>query len=192
VESLANETGMSMANASQHLQILRAAGLVESAKDGLYVSYRVASAEVPAFLVALRGLATSLLNDVDRIMQQFAASRLPLEPVDRETLLARVQRGEVVLLDVRPFEEYRAGHIPGARSMPMAELDRRLAELPVDRPIIAYCRGRYCLLAPEAVEILRARGFNALRLEDGVHEWRSHGLGIAVVDYPSSINYSTS
>lgn len=192
VESLANETGMSMANASQHLQILRAAGLVESSKDGLYVSYRVASAEVPAFLLALRRLATSLLGDVDRIMQQFAASSLPLEPVDRETLLVRVQRGEVVLLDVRPFEEYRAGHIPGARSMPMAELDRRLAELPIDRPIVAYCRGRYCLLAPEAVEILRSRGFDALRLEDGVHEWRSHGLGIAVMDSPGSSNYSTS
>jgi rhodanese-related sulfurtransferase/DNA-binding transcriptional ArsR family regulator len=184
VESLANQTGMSVANTSQHLQTLRAVGLVAAEKDGLFVSYSLAGTQVPDFLLALRRLATSLLGDVDRIVQQFAASRHPVEPVDRETLLTRIQQGEVVLVDVRPFEEYRAGHIPGARSMPMAELEQRLTELPRDRQIVAYCRGPYCLLAPEAVEILRARGFTALRLEDGVHEWRAHGLRIHAVDPP--------
>jgi rhodanese-related sulfurtransferase/DNA-binding transcriptional ArsR family regulator len=191
VESLANQTGMSVANTSQHLQILRAVALVEAEKDGLFVSYRVAGSEVPAFLVALRRLSTSLLGDVDRIVQQFVASRHPLEPLDRETLLTRVEQGEVILLDVRPFEEYSAGHIPGARSLPMAELERRLTELPTDRPIVAYCRGPYCLLAPEVVDMLRAKGFNALRLEDGVHEWRARGLRIAVADSPDIV-YPTS
>lgn len=186
VESLANQTGMSVANTSQHLQILRAVGLVESEKDGLFVSYRLTGTQVPDFLLALRRLATSLLGDVDRIVQQFVASRHPMEPVDRETLLTRVQQGEVVLLDVRPLEEYRAGHIPGARSMPMAELEQRLAELPRDRQIVAYCRGPYCLLAPDAVELLRGKGFTALRLEDGVHEWRARGLPINAMDSPGS------
>jgi len=182
VESLANQTGMSVANTSQHLQILRAVGLTESEKNGLFVSYRLADTEVADFLLALRRLATSRLGDLDRIVQRFVADRHPLEAVDRETLLARVQLGEVVLIDVRPLEEYRAGHIPGARSMPIAELEQHLAELPCDRQIVAYCRGPYCLLAPEAVEILRGKGFTALRLEDGVQEWRARGFQIDVMD----------
>jgi rhodanese-related sulfurtransferase len=182
VESLANQTGMSVANTSQHLQTLRAVALVESEKEGVFVSYRLTGTQVPDFLLALRRFATSQLGDVDRIVQQFVVRRYPVEPVNRETLLTRIHLGEVVLLDVRPFEEYRAGHIPGARSMPMAELEQRLTELPRDRQIVAYCRGPYCLLAPEAVEILRARGFTALRLEDGVHEWRSHDLQVRALD----------
>lgn len=179
VESLANQAGMSVANTSQHLQILRAAGLAESEKEGTFVSYRLADTQVADFLLALRRLATSRLGDVDRIVQKFVSGDShPLEPVDRETLLTRVQQGAVVLLDVRPLEEYRAGHIPGAHSMPMAELEQRLTELPGDRQIVAYCRGPYCLWALEAVKILRARGFTARRLEDGVQEWRAHGFGL--------------
>lgn len=179
VESLANQAGMSVANTSQHLQILRAAGLAEAEKEGIFVSYRLADTQVADFLLALRRLATSRLGDVDRIVQKFVSGDShPLEPVDRETLLTRVQQGLVVLLDVRPLEEYRAGHIPGARSMPMAELEQRLTELPGGREIVAYCRGPYCLMALEAVETLRAKGFTAQRLEDGVQEWRAHGLSI--------------
>lgn len=179
VESLANHAGMSVANTSQHLQILRAAGLAESEKEGTFVSYRLADPQVADFLLALRRLATARLGDVDRIVQKFVSEDShPLESVDRETLLTRVQQGAVVLLDVRPLEEYRAGHIPGARSMPMAELEQRLTELPGDRQIVAYCRGPYCLWALEAVNILRAKGFTARRLEDGVQEWRARGLGI--------------
>jgi len=178
VESLANQAGMSVANTSQHLQILRAAGLAESEKEGIFVSYRLADTQVADFLLELRRLATSRLGDVARIVQKFVSGdNHPLESVDRETLLTRVQQGAVVLLDVRPLEEYRAGHIPGARSMPMAELEQRLTELPGDRQIVAYCRGPYCLWALEAVTILRAKGFTARRLEDGVQEWRARGLG---------------
>lgn len=180
VESLANQTGMSVANASQHLQILRAVGLVESAKDGIFVTYRLADMQVADFLGALRPLATSRISDVDRIVQQFVANTPAFEAVDAATLLARVQRGEVVLLDVRPPEEYRAGHVPGARSIPMVELEQRVGELPRDRQIVAYCRGPYCLWASEAVEILRAKGCIASRLEDGIHEWRARGFQISV------------
>jgi rhodanese-related sulfurtransferase/DNA-binding transcriptional ArsR family regulator len=185
VESLANQTGMSVANASQHLQILRAAGLAESAKDGLFVTYRLADVQVADFLVALRQLATSRIGDVDRIVRQFVTDSHSFETVDRATLLTRVQHGEVVLLDVRPLEEYRTGHIPGARSIPVTELEQRVAELPSDRQIVAYCRGPYCLLAPEAVEILRAKGLVVSRLEDGIHEWRARGFPINVSDSPS-------
>jgi rhodanese-related sulfurtransferase/DNA-binding transcriptional ArsR family regulator len=186
VESLANQTEMSVANASQHLKILRAAGLAESARDGLFVTYRLADTQVADFLITLRRLATSRIGDLDRIVQQFVEDSHPLEPVDGATLLTRVRQGEVVLLDVRPLEEYRAGHIPGARSIPIAELEQRLAELPGDRQIVAYCRGPYCLWAIEAVEVLRARGFVVSRLEDGIHEWRARGLQLEISDSSSS------
>lgn len=175
VEALANQTGMSVANTSQHLQILRGVGLVECQKEGLFVSYRLASPQVPEFLLALRRLASSVIGDVSRILQQFVEGEHPLEPVDRETLLARVENGEIMLIDVRPREEYRAGHLPGARSLPLTELEHRLVELPSDQKIVAYCRGPYCLLALQAVELLRSRGFTATRLEDGVQEWRARG-----------------
>ena len=184
VESLAKQTEMSVANASQHLQILRAVGLAESAKDGLFVTYRLADLLVAEFMLALRQLATSHIGEVDRIVQQFVADDQSFEAVDRATLLTRVLQGEAVLLDVRPLEEYRAGHIPGARSIPMEELEQRVAELPSGHQIVAYCRGPYCLWAQEAVEILRAKGFVVSRLKDGIHEWRAHGFQIDVSDSP--------
>lgn len=184
VESLANQTEMSMANTSQHLQVLRGTALVGSQKDGLFVSYRVASVQVAEFLRTLRRLAGAVLVDAERNLQRFVESELPLEAFDRDALLTGVQNGEILLLDVRPSEEYRAGHLPGARSMPLEELEQRLVELPATPHIVAYCRGPYCLLAQQAVEILRANGFMATRLAEGVQEWRARGD--RVVDGPDS------
>lgn len=178
VEGLADQTGMSVANTSQHLQVLRAAGLVEAAKEGLYVTYRVASDEVATFSVQLRRLAESRLADVERIKRQFFATSDDLDAVSGKELLGRVRRGEVVLLDVRPAEEYGAGHLPGAISIPHDELKRRLSELPKNRRVIAYCRGPYCVFASEAVKLLGSRGFKASRIEDGVVDWRARGLPV--------------
>lgn len=179
VEGLAEQTGMSVANTSQHLQVLRAAGLVESEKDGLYVTYRLASDDVADFFVRLRSLAETQLADLERIKRQFFASANDLDAVSGKELLHRVRRGQVVLLDVRPPEEYGVGHIQGAISIPLNELKRRMAELPKGHEIVAYCRGPYCLLAVEAVKLLRARGFTATRMEAGVPDWRARGLPVA-------------
>lgn len=180
VEALAQETGMSVANTSQHLQRLRAARLVEADKEGLYVTYRLADQAVCDFVQNMRRLAESRLAEVEQITRRFLDGREGMEPVNREALLKRVQEGAVTLLDVRPVEEYRAGHIPGALSISLKELETRLSELPRDREIIAYCRGPYCVLAVEAVEKLRANGFKATRLDWGVPEWRARGLPVGV------------
>lgn len=180
VERLARETGQSVANTSQHLQLLRRARLVEAEKRGLYVTYRLPDDGVAEFYRGMRVLAESRLGEIHRITRDFLTGRGALEPVDREILIGRVLRGEVTLLDVRPVEEYAAGHIPGAVSVPLRELEHRLAELPRRRQIVAYCRGPYCVLAVEAVARLRARGFRALRLEDGIPDWRARGLSVAV------------
>ncbi|HWP38276.1 MAG TPA: metalloregulator ArsR/SmtB family transcription factor [Gemmatimonadales bacterium] len=185
VERLARLTGQSVANASQHLQVLRRARLVESEKHGLYVTYRLPDEGVAQFYRALRILAETRLAEIQRVAEDFLAARGLLEPVDREDLVRRVLRGEVTLLDVRPAEEYRAGHIPHAVSLPLGQLEQRLAELPRDRDIVAYCRGPYCVLAVEAVSRLRARGFRALRLEDGVPDWRARGLPVAAGSEPA-------
>jgi rhodanese-related sulfurtransferase len=182
VEVLAKETGLSVANASQHLQVLRAARLVEAEKVGLFVSYRLADQTVCEFFRAMRVLAESRLAEVEQIKRQFLEGREGMEPVDRDALLKRVREGEVIVLDVRPVEEYRAGHIPGALSVPLKKLKRHLSELPHDQEIVAYCRGPYCVLAMQAVEILRAKGFNAVRLEEGVQDLRAIGFPIAVGD----------
>jgi rhodanese-related sulfurtransferase len=176
VEGLADLAGMSVANTSQHLQVLRAAGLVEAEKGGLYVTYRLASEDVGVFSVQLRRLAESRLADVERVKRQFFATTEDLDAVSGEELLGRVRRGEVVLLDVRPSEEYDAGHLPGAVSIPHGELKRRLAEIPKNRRVVAYCRGPYCVFAGQAVRLLRSRGFKAARIEDGVADWRARGL----------------
>ena len=173
VESLADQSAMSVANTSRHLQVLRAAGLVEADKDGLYVTYRLASEEVGVFAVHLRRLAESRLADVEKIKRRFFATTDDLDGVSGKELLARVRRGEAVLLDVRPAEEYGAGHLPGAISIPHDELKRRLTELPKSRAIVAYCRGPYCVFAAEAVRLLRSRGFDATRSEYGVADWRA-------------------
>ncbi|MCC6145102.1 MAG: ArsR family transcriptional regulator [Candidatus Hydrogenedentes bacterium] len=180
VEVVAREAGLTVANASQHLRALRAARLVESEKRGLYVTYRVADAEVTAFFRAMRTLAENRLVDIERVTREFLSARSGMERVDRDELLRRVRAGSVTVLDVRPPEEFRAGHIPGAISVPLAELKRRMREFSRSSEIVAYCRGPYCVLAVKAVELLRKQGFRAVRLEDGVADLRARGFSIAV------------
>lgn len=182
VEVLAIETGLTVANASQHLQVLRATRLVEAEKVGLFVSYRLADQAVCEFFRAMRMLAESRLAEVEQIKRRFLNGREGMEPVDRSALIKRVREGEVIVLDVRPFEEYNAGHIPGAISIPLKELKRHLSELPHDQEIVAYCRGPYCVLAIQAVEMLRANGFNAVRLEEGIQDLRTMGFPIVPGD----------
>jgi len=180
VEVLAKESGLTVANASQHLQVLRAARLVEAEKEGLFVSYRLADKTVCEFFRTMRVLAESRLAEVEQIKRRFLEGRERMEPVDRKALLERVGKGAVTVLDVRPAEEYNAGHIPGAISIPLKELQLRLLDLPRDQEIVAYCRGPYCVLSIQAVELLRSRGFQAVRLEEGIQDLRALGFAIAV------------
>ena len=182
VEALAGATAMGVTNTSAHLQVLRHARLVETRKQGTKVHYRLAGDEVAGFIAALRDLTRVRLAEVDRVVADYFAARDALEPVSRTELVERASRGEVVILDVRPAEEFAAGHIPGALSVPLDQLDAALMRLPRRARIVAYCRGPYCVLAPQAVERLRARGFNAHRLVDGMPEWRLAGLPVAVGD----------
>ena len=175
VEALALQAGISLANASQHLQVLRGTRLVDAEKKGLRVEYRLASDEVCQFFLTLRGLAESRLTEIDQVTREYFESRGAMEAVEGEELLRRVRDGEVTVLDVRPAEEYRAGHIPGALSVPVSELKARLRELPKAREVVAYCRGPYCVMALEAVQLLRAKGFEAHRMEQGVVDWRARG-----------------
>lgn len=184
VEVLAREAALSVANTSQHLRILHAARLVEARKEGLFVTYRLADQQVCGFYRTLRALAESRLAEIETIVRQFNNGREWMEPVKKQALLERVRRAEVIVLDVRPPEEYRAGHIPGAVSIPLKELKAQLSKLPRGREIVAYCRGPYCVLAVEAVKLLRARGFRAVRMEQGVPEWRAEGLPVAVGEAP--------
>ena len=180
VDVLAAETGMAVANASRHLQVLRAARLVEAEKEGVFVRYRLADQAVCEFFRSMRLLAESRLAEVEQTKRRFLRARGEMEPVNRDELLGRVRTGAVTVLDVRPAVEYVAGHIPGAISVPLEDLERKLSELPRDQEIVAYCRGPYCVLAIQAVEILRKRGFQAVRLEDGVQDWRARGFPVAV------------
>lgn len=175
VDALAQQAALSVANTSQHLQVLRAARLVDAEKKGLYVEYRLADPDVCRFFLALRGLAEARLAEVDQVTRAYFEERGAMEAVEADELLRRVKRGEVTVLDVRPAEEYRAGHIPGALSIPVDELKARLKELPKAREVVAYCRGPYCVMAVEAVELLRKKGFTAHRMEDGVADWRARG-----------------
>jgi rhodanese-related sulfurtransferase len=179
VEELAREANQSVANASQHLKVLRAARLVEAEKAGLFVTYRLADPAVADFYRHLRLLAESRLAEIERVVRDHIEGRGPMEPIDREALLRRAAQGEVTVLDVRPAEEYEAGHIPGAVSVPLNELEGLLERLPRDQEIVAYCRGPYCLFAVEAVEILRAHGYRAMRLDDSLSDWRARGLPVA-------------
>lgn len=178
VEALAKQAGQSVANTSHHLQVLRRARLVDADKDGVYVTYRLANDEVCAFFRALRSLGESRLLEIEQVTREFLEARGNMQPIARDALVARVQKGEVTVLDVRPAEEYEAGHIPGALSVPLAELKRRLAELPRDREVVAYCRGPYCVMALDAVNTLRKHGFTAVRMEEGVPDWRARGLPV--------------
>ncbi len=180
VESLAQETGMSIANASQHLQVLRAARLVETRREGTSIYYRLASESVSALWLSLREVGEAHLAEIDRVVETFLQNRAHLQPITAEALLEELRRDQVILLDVRPVEEYQAGHLPQALSIPVAELEARLAELPADKEIVAYCRGPYCVFADEAVALLRTHGYQARRLEQGVADWRMLALPVEV------------
>jgi rhodanese-related sulfurtransferase len=171
---------MGVTNTSAHLQVLRNARLVDTRKDGTSVFYRLAGDEVAAFMAVLRDLARSRLAEVDQVVRDYFGTRDGLEPVTRSELVERAERGDVVILDVRPEQEFAAGHIPAALSVPLERLDAELARLPRGAQIVAYCRGPYCVLAVQAVERLRAEGFQARRLAGGMPEWRLAGLPVAV------------
>lgn len=178
VESLAQRCGLSVANVSQHLQHLRRSGLVAARRENKFVLYRLADDSVLAALSGLRQLAERNLGEVSRIVGGYFRERDALEPVTRAELVARMKKGLVTVLDVRPGEEFRQGHVPGARNVPAGDLKRWLARLDRRTEIVAYCRGPYCVLAFEAVAQLRARGFKARRLEDGFPEWRAAGMPV--------------
>lgn len=171
VEELARLAGLTVTNASQHLQLLRRAGLVVARRSGKQVLCRLADRDVVDLLMALRRTAERGVAEINTIVQSYFHVRDSLEPVSHEELAARLRDGVVTLIDVRPGEEFAAGHIPGAVNIPLDELPRRLGELPADRTVIAYCRGPYCVFAFEAVAALRARGYDAHRLADGYPEW---------------------
>jgi rhodanese-related sulfurtransferase/DNA-binding transcriptional ArsR family regulator len=180
VEELTTATGLKITNTSAHLQVLRRAGLVDSRRDGTRIHYRLAGDDVAAFVDALRELARVRLAGVDRVVRDYFEERDHLEPVSCADLLARIQGGDLVVVDVRPADEYIAGHIPGAVSVPLDDLDAALAGIPKGTEIVAYCRGPYCVLAPQAVERLRQYGYRARRLDQGMPEWRCAGLPVAV------------
>jgi len=181
VERLAQLTGLSLANASQHLQVLRRAGFVRSRRDGKRMLYRLGDGPVVELLSALRRYAEDGRAEVRGIVSAYFNRLDSLEPVSREALLERLDEGSVLLLDVRPEDEFALGHLPGALNIPFADLERRLADLPKDTQIVAYCRGPYCVLSFEAVAALRAKGYDIRRLEDGFPEWKAAGLPLGAV-----------
>ncbi len=178
VEDLAREAAMSVANTSRHLQELKAARLVEVRREGHYGYYRLADEGVYGVWRAMRELGEARLAEIDRLVGTYLTDRESLEAVCVKELLRRTREGDVVVLDVRPEEEYRAGHIPGARSVPMERLEAYLEEIPKDREVVAYCRGPYCVFSDEAVKLLEARGYRASRLTEGFPEWRAAGLPV--------------
>ena len=178
VDSLAAMSGLSVANCSKHLQALRQAGLVTARKEGLRVFYALAGDDVIALYSALQSVAENRVAEVERLLRTWLAHRDELEPVAAAELLERVKQGLVTVLDVRPAEEYAAGHLPGAVNIPIERLKGRLAKLPIRKEVIAYCRGPYCLMSFDAVETLRKRGFKARRLQDGFPEWRAAGFPV--------------
>ncbi|MBI4888807.1 MAG: metalloregulator ArsR/SmtB family transcription factor [Acidobacteria bacterium] len=178
VDSLAEEIGLSLANASQHLQVLRQAALVDTRRDGLFVHYRLADPGVCDLYHAIHSVAERRLGDLERLVREHFGDRAGAEPVPMDELLARARSGRAVILDTRPVGEYAAGHIAGAISVPVDDLQRRLRELPRDRKYVAYCRGPYCVYADRAVEILRGKGRQARRLLEGFPEWQAAGLPI--------------
>ena len=181
VEQLAKISGLSVANASQHLQELRQAGLVTARKEGLRVYYELSGDDVVELLDIVRRVADHRIAEVQKLVGAYLTAKDDLEPIAAKELLGRARKGLVTVLDVRPCEEYQAGHLPGAVNIPLSELESRLSKLPKSKEVVAYCRGPYCVLAFEAVELLRKRGFKARRLEAGLPEWRTKGFPVETV-----------
>jgi rhodanese-related sulfurtransferase/DNA-binding HxlR family transcriptional regulator len=180
VEELARETGLSIANTSQHLQVLRRSNLVTVKREGLYARYSLASDEVLQICISMRRLGEQHLSDVRRLVETYLSARTKLEPISCQELQRKLKEKNVFVLDVRPLEEYEAGHIAGARSIPLAELKERLKEISREREIVAYCRGPYCVFADEAVSFLASKGYRAVRLREGFPEWKSQRLAVEV------------
>ena len=181
VEDIARATDMSVASASKHLQALKGARMVETRREGLYAHYRLADEDVFRTWQAVRALGESHFAEVDRVVKTYLEDREALEAVHVMELMERLSDGSVVVLDVRPEEEYRAGHIPGALSVPVDDLEAALQTLPRDREIVAYCRGPYCVFSDEAVALLRSRGYRARRLRQGLPDWRAAGMPVESV-----------
>lgn len=180
VEVLADRTGLSIANASQHLQHMRRAGLVATRRQGKFIYYTLADAGVLDVLTALRRIAERNVAEVERVVRNYFQKRDELEPVSRKELLKRIRAKAVTVLDVRPPDEFALGHVPGAVNIPLRALKARLADLDPAQEIVAYCRGEYCVLSFEAVALLRARGFKVRRLQDGLPEWRAAGMPVTI------------
>lgn len=178
VDSLSRQTAATNANTSRHLQILKQARLVESRRDGVRILYRLAGADVLKCWMSLQSLAEKRSGEMRETARLFFEERDALEPITKEELFRRSNDDGIVVLDVRPAEEYRNGHIPGALSIPLPELKNRFAELPHDREVVAYCRGPYCVLSVEAMNILRNAGYRAVRLKEGLPEWKEAGLPV--------------
>ena len=180
VEDLATRTGLTLANTSRHLQLLRRAALVEGRREGKRVFYRLSPARMPVIglLLALSRVGERNSAEIARVMASYFRARDELEPVSRDELLDRLRAGTATVLDVRPEDEFAHGHLPDALNIPLAQLERRLAELPPDQEIVAYCRGPWCVLSFEAVALLRQRGYRVRRLEDGFPEWKMAGLPV--------------
>ena len=178
VEDLAREAAMSVGNTSRHLQELKAARLVEVRRQSNYGYYRLADEGVYGVWRAIRGLGEARLAEIEQLVGTYLTDRDSLEAVCAKELLSKMREEDVVVLDVRPEEEYRAGHIPGARSVPVERLEAYLEDIPKDREVVAYCRGPYCVFSDEAVALLRSRGYRASRLEDGLPDWRAAGLPV--------------
>ena len=178
VETLVAQSNLTLKNVSAQLRVLKEAGLVTSRKDGKYVYYSVSDDKVPEFWGTLQDFSSRQLAELQAISRELIGDKENLEKVDRKTLLARARRDEVMVIDVRPRDEYEAAHLPFAVSLPLDELKVKLKQLPKNKEIVAYCRGPYCLMAVEAVHLLKRQGFKAIRLDDGVREWKSAGLPI--------------
>ena len=178
VDVLAQRTGLSIANASQHLQQMRRAGLVATRRDGKFVYCRLTDDAILELLAVLRRIAEQNLAEVGRVVRSYFDQRDSLEPVSRAELMQRLRAGTVTIIDVRPEDEFALGHLPGALNIPLRGLEARLREINRKQEVVAYCRGPYCVLSYEAVAALRARGFKARRLEDGLPEWRVAGLPV--------------
>jgi rhodanese-related sulfurtransferase len=183
VETLVANSGMSVANTSRHLQVLRSAGLVETRREGIYIFYRLADDQVYDLVSNMKRVAESRLAEVERVLASFSNDPAEAEIMDRNKLMKLAKAGKIIVLDVRPEDEYLAGHLPHAISIPLDKLKSHLNKLPQDQQIVAYCRGPYCVLSGEAVRVLRSKGFAATRLGDGVAEWKAAGMPVVAASH---------